>query len=237
MSGCSGPRILAENVRVEAKDGLTLLPGKYVQLSLADGGIGIAPNYLEKIFDRYFTTKQKGSGLGLAVAYSIIQHNGGDIGVESTLGRGTTFIIHLPATQMGMVAVDQEPAELSLGHGRILVMDDEEIVREVMGKMLHRLGYEVEFAADGAEAIIRYSEAMASGRRFMTVPGGMGGKETIEKLLAIDPQIKAVVSSGYSDDPIMADFQKYGFSEVIAKPYRVVELSKILQRIISKEDD
>ena len=220
-----------------------MLPGQYVKLSLADAGVGIAPNYLDKIFDPYFTTKQKGSGLGLAAAYSIIKHNAGHIGVESAVGRGTTFIIHLPATEMGLVAPEQEPPGLCLGQGRILVMDDEEIVRDVMGKMLGRLGYEVEFAADGAEAIAGYSEATAAGRRFsavildLTIPGGMGGKETMKTLLTIDPQIKAIVSSGYSDDPIMADFQKYGFSAVIAKPYRVVELSKILQRIIAQAGD
>jgi PAS domain S-box-containing protein len=235
-------RIRAQNVRIGAKDGLTLLPGQYVKLSLADEGVGIAPNYLDKIFDPYFSTKQKGSGLGLTAAYSIIQHNAGHIGVESAVGRGTTFIIHLPATEMAPVAPDREPARLCLGQGRILVMDDEEIVREVMGKMLAHLGYEVEFAADGAAAIARYSEAMATGRRFaavildLTIPGGMGGKETMEKLLTIDPQTIAIVSSGYSDDPIMADFQTYGFSAVIAKPYKVVELSKILQGIIPRVD-
>jgi PAS domain S-box-containing protein len=236
-------RIKAENVRIKARDGSFLPSGIYVKLSLADSGVGIAPNYLDKIFDPYFTTKQKGSGLGLAAAYSIIQHNAGHIGVESAVGQGTTFIIHLPATEKGQVAADQEPAKLCLGQGRILVMDDEEIVRDVMGKMLVRLGYAAEFAADGAEAIARYSEDTAAGHRFaavildLTIPGGMGGKETMEHLLTIDPHIKALVSSGYSDDPIMADFQKYGFSAVIAKPYRVAELSKILQGIISTPGD
>jgi PAS domain S-box-containing protein len=237
-------RISAENL--EAGEEYVCLPltkGKYVKLAIADEGGGIAPKYFDKIFDPYFTTKQKGSGLGLAAAYSIMKNNAGYITVDSGVGRGSTFYIFLPATEMGLAVAEQEPAGLCLGQGQILVMDDEEIVRDVMGKMLGRLGYEVELAADGAEAIARYSEAMAAGCRFsavildLTIPGGMGGKETIEQLLTIDPHIKAIVSSGYSDDPIMADFQKYGFSEVIAKPYRVVELSKILQKILFKQGD
>ena len=129
------------------------------------------------------------------------------------------------------------------GQGNILVMDDEEMVREVLGTMLVNLGYEVRFAQDGAQAIKLFSKARENGGAFdavildLTVPGGMGGKETIEKLLQIDPQVKAIVSSGYSDDPIMANFKECGFSEVLAKPYKVVDLSKILQRVIAKQGD
>ncbi|MCX5893724.1 MAG: PAS domain S-box protein, partial [Deltaproteobacteria bacterium] len=234
-------RISAENLEAgEEYECLPLTKGKYVKLAIADEGGGIAPKYFDKIFDPYFTTKQKGSGLGLAAAYSIIKNNAGYITMDSGVGRGSTFYIFLPATEMSVVAAGQEPTALRLGQGRILVMDDEEIVREVLGKMLVRLGYEVESAADGAEAIARYSEAMASGRRFvavildLTIPGGMGGKETLQNLLKLDPQVKALASSGYSDDLVMADFQKYGFSRVMPKPYRITELSKTLAEAIQE---
>lgn len=163
--------------------------------------------------------------------------------MESELGIGTTFNVYLPASDQQIVPQSKEDRGLLTGEGKILVMDDEAMVREVLGKMLLSLGYEVEFAEDGAEAIELFSQSKKSGDPFaaaildLTVTGGMGGKETIKRLLMIDPHIKAIVSSGYYDDPIMADFQSFGFSEVIAKPYKVVELSTTLQRVLSKKDD
>ncbi len=159
------------------------------------------------------------------------------------MGVGATFYIYLPATNQKVLAAAPETAKPARGQGKVLVMDDEEMVREVLGRMLSRLGYEVDFARDGSQAIDKFVVARADGRPFaavildLTIPGGMGGKETLEKLLRIDPQIKAIVSSGYADNQVMADFQKYGFREVIAKPYRLGELSKILQRVISEKGD
>ena len=190
------------------------------------------------IFDPYFTTKHKGSGLGLASAYAIIKKHHGHIAVESKPGVGTTFHIYLPAVERQVTPQPEEDRNLLVGTGKILVMDDEEIVREVLGRLLPRLGYEAEFAGDGGEAIEMFVQAHGSGQAFagvildLTVPGAMGGKETMTKLLEIDPQVKAIVSSGYSDDPVMADFQKYGFSGVIAKPYRISELGKIFHDVI-----
>jgi two-component system cell cycle sensor histidine kinase/response regulator CckA len=233
-------KIRAENFLVGEGSDIPLAMGKYVKLTFADQGIGIPPKYLDKIFDPYFSTKQKGSGLGLATAHSIIQNHSGYIKAESQVGEGTTFHIHLPAVETDPLAEEPERAEWTVGQGRILVMDDEEMVREVLGRLLEHLGYEVDSASDGSQAIEKFVKAKEAGQPFaavfldLTVPGGMGGKETMEQLLKIDPQVKAIVSSGYSDDPIMADFQKYGFCKVIAKPYRVVELSKILQKIMSK---
>jgi CheY-like chemotaxis protein len=157
------------------------------------------------------------------------------------LGVGATFHIYLPATDKGVPAAEPETAKLTMGQGKVLVMDDEEMVREVLGGMLSRLGYEADFASDGSQAIEKFVQAQEANQAFdavildLTIPGGMGGKEAIQGLLKIDPQVKAIVSSGYSDDPIMADFRKYGVSEVIAKPYRVSELSKILQRVIPEK--
>ncbi|MDP2044754.1 MAG: response regulator, partial [Deltaproteobacteria bacterium] len=196
---------------------------------------------LPRIFDPYFTTKQKGSGLGLASTYAIISKHHGHIAVASKPGVGTTFTIYLPAGERQVIPQPEEERGLLVGKGKILVMDDEEMVQKVLGGMLARLGYEAEFAGDGSEAIKMFVQAQEVGQAFaavildLTVPGGMGGKEAMAKLLEIGPQIKAIVSSGYSDDSIMADFPKYGFSGVIAKPYRISDLGKILNQVIMQK--
>jgi CheY-like chemotaxis protein len=175
--------------------------------------------------------------LGLATSYSIIRNNAGYITVESKIGVGTSFYIYLPALRSIDLPKRKPTVEPIGGQGRILIMDDEEIVREMLIMMLQKLGYEAYSAADGEEAIKLYKEALAESRPFaavifdLTVPGGMGGKETIQELLTIDPQVKAIVSSGYSDDPIMANFKTYGFQGVITKPYRITELSGILSKV------
>jgi CheY-like chemotaxis protein len=231
-------KIRAENFLVEGKSELPLSRGKYLKLTFADQGVGISPQYLDKIFDPYFSTKQKGSGLGLATTYAIIQNHFGHTKVESQIGVGTTFTVYLPALEAEIFVDEQETISLSMGQARFLVMDDEEMVREVIGRMLDHLGYEADFASDGSQAIEEFARAKEAGRPFvavildLTIPGGMGGKETIKKLLEIDPHVKAIVSSGYSDDLMMADFRKYGFCEVIAKPYKISELSKTLHKVI-----
>jgi CheY-like chemotaxis protein len=159
--------------------------------------------------------------------------------VESQLGVGATFHIYLPATDKGVPAAEPETAKPTMGQGKVLVMDDEEMVRDVLGGMLNMLGYEADFASDGSQAIEKFVQAQEANQAFdavildLTIPGGMGGKEAIKELLKIDPQVKAIVSSGYSDDPIMADFQKYGFAGVIAKPYKVAELGKVLNNALT----
>jgi CheY-like chemotaxis protein len=233
-------KVQGENLVVKAQSDLPLDAGKYVKISIQDQGVGIPADHLANIFDPYFTTKQTGSGLGLATAYSVVNSHHGHISVESTLGVGTTFHVYLPAVDQKITSLQGKEIEVLVGKGKILVMDDEEMVREVLGRVLARLGYEAEFARDGGEAIEMFVQAQGSGQAFaavildITVPGGMGGKETMARLLEIDPRVKAVVSSGYSDDPIMAEFAKYGFSGVIAKPYRISELSRELNKVISK---
>ncbi len=240
MPGGGIIKIEAGNIVVAEGTDLPMPEGKYVKLTITDQGIGIPSQYLDKIFDPYFTTKQKGSGLGLATAYSIIIKHSGYLKVGSQVGVGTTFHIYLPAQEEKAVAALEEQVTPSFGEGKVLVMDDDENIREILCRMLGRLGYEADSAIDGSQAIEKFVKEKESGRQFdvvildLTVPGGMGGKETIENLLRIDPQVKAIVSSGYSDDPIMANFKNYGFSAVIAKPYKVVDLSKILQRVILK---
>jgi PAS domain S-box-containing protein len=231
-------RVRGENLEVETGSELGIDAGRYVKISIQDEGVGISADHLAKIFDPYFTTKQTGSGLGLATAYSIIKNHRGHISVESKLEQGSTFNIYLPASDRKVTQQLQEGGELIAGKGKILLMDDEPMVRMVLGKMLLTIGYEVEAAEDGAKAVELYTRALDTGDPFvsvildLTVPGGMGGKEVMERLLKIDPQIKAIVSSGYSDDPVMANFQSYGFTDVIAKPYRISELDKVLKKAL-----
>jgi PAS domain S-box-containing protein len=230
--------ISAQNLPPEAISDAPLNPGRYVKISIQDQGIGIPAEDLANIFDPYYTTKQTGSGLGLATAYSIIKNHNGHISVVSKLGSGTTFHIYLPASDRLIAPQREIVGEALAGKGKVLVMDDEPVVREVLGEMLRDLGYEGYFARDGVEAIKQFVEVRENGEDFaavildLTVPGGMGGKEALGHLLRLAPKLKAIVSSGYSDDPIMADFKKYGFSGVISKPYRVSDLSRILYEVI-----
>ncbi len=230
--------IEAENVLVDPEAGLPLKPGKYVKTLVQDQGEGIPPENLMKIFDPYFTTKPEGSGLGLATVYSIIKQHDGFITVESSLGQGTRVLFYLPALKEELLQDRKPEAELIPGEGKILVMDDEEMVRVVAGKMLTHLGYQVELAGDGAEALERYRRALEEGRPFdavimdLTVPAGMGGKETMKKLMEIDQDAKAIVSSGYAADPIITNYKSYGFQGCIRKPYKIDSLSVLLARVL-----
>ncbi len=233
--------ISARNTVVGTGSALPLTEGRYVEISIEDHGIGIPQEHLGRIFDPYFTTKQKGRGLGLPTAYSIVKNHGGHITVESELGVGTTFHIYLPALKKripkGGKQASVQPSLLA--QGKILVMDDQEDIREMLREMLGLIGYEVEVATDGAEAIEAYRRAMESSQSFdavildLTVPGGMGGKEAVKKLLEIDPGVKAIVSSGYANDPVMADLKKYGFKALVAKPYDLKEMQEVLRRVLA----
>jgi nitrogen-specific signal transduction histidine kinase/CheY-like chemotaxis protein len=220
-----------------------LEPGKYVKMSVNDNGIGISEAHMSKIFDPYFTTKQTGNGLGLFTCYSIIKKHHGHLSVESQQSIGTTFTMYLPASEQH---VTQQPGKQTThypGKGKILIMEDDETIREVTGEMLGHLGYNVTFARDGAEAIALYSQEKNTDTPFeavvldLTVPGGMGGKQTVKKLLKIDPQTKAIVASGYSNDPIIAQFEHYGFRDRIVKPYKSEELHAVLYRVIKTPHD
>jgi CheY-like chemotaxis protein len=228
-----------ENVFIKEGDALPLSEGRYVIISVTDRGGGIPEEYLGKIFDPYFTTKQQGSGLGLASSFSIVKRHDGFIAVESVEGVGTTFTIFLPATQKELSQEAEENKTSYPAKGKILVMDDEVAIRDVLGVMLQKSGYEVKFAFGGEEAIEIYQAALNGPDRFdavimdLTIPGGMGGKEAISILREMDPQVKSIVSSGYSNDPVMANFGEYGFSGVLSKPYRMTELAEKLRIILS----
>lgn len=226
--------IKAENVEILEQKIPSLKPGHYVKLTIQDTGIGIPKEHLYKIFDPYFTTKQKGSGLGLTVVYSIIKSHEGYIKVDSELGKGTTFEIYLPAIPKKEKEKAVEPEKL-----RILVMDDEDMVLEVVKEMLRLLGHEVVGVKDGKEAVEAYKEAKQKANPFdvvildLTVPGGMKGDEALRELKKIDPDVKAIVSSGYSNDPIMSEYEKYGFKAVIPKPYGLEELKEAIKKALS----
>ena len=227
--------IKVENVISGKEEGLPLEEGKYVRISIKDEGIGIPKEEFARIFDPYWTTKHKGSGLGLATVFSIIKRHNGYIDLESELGVGTTFYLYLPACEKKVSLEKEEAEQILKGEGRILLMDDEEAILETTGEVLKQLGYEVQTAKDGDEAISLYRQAKKPFDLIimdLTIPGGMGGKEAIKKLKEIDPGARAIVSSGYSNDPVMADFTKYGFCGVIAKPYKVKELSQVLRKAL-----
>ena len=232
-----------ENRVIEAKDTLPIPSGKYVRVTVKDKGIGIQEKHLPKIFDPYFSTKDRGSGLGLATAYSIIEKHGGHITVDSRFGVGTVFHFYLPASEKEMGEAKAMEGELIRGDSRVLVMDDEETLRNLACQVLERVGYHVELAKDGEEAIAKYIKAMKEGEPFdavildLTIPGGMGGKETIGRLKEIDPKVKAMVASGYSNDPVMANFRDYGFSGVVSKPFGVNKLGRALHDMIDMKDN
>ena len=210
-----------------------------VRIAIRDHGMGIPEEHLPRIFDPYFTTKKAGSGLGLATCYSIVSNHGGHFAVSSAVGQGTTMTFSLPAVVgEGQDTAVRTEAAPPRGKGRILVMDDEDAIRTVARAMLSRLGYRVEVAPDGQAAIELYQQARNAGDAFdmvimdLTVPGGMGGKDAIKLLRSLDPNVTAIVSSGYADDPVMSEYQAYGFRGVVPKPFTVRELGRVLQQLV-----
>ena len=233
-------RVSAENVELYTDSlSLGLRAGRWVKLSIQDEGTGIAQQYLKKIFDPYFTTKPKGAGLGLAAAYSIVKNHGGIIGVDSQAGRGSTFTLCLPASQKPLPAAIAPPAQAHSGSARVLVLDDEEAICMIVNCTLTDLGYEVIETNDGAAALAAYKVAMEAGQKFdlvisdLTIPGGMGGQETMRRLLELDPEVRAIVSSGYANDPVMSRFEDFGFSGMIAKPYELDALGRKVAEVLA----
>ncbi len=215
--------------------------GRYVKLSVKDHGIGIPPEIIDKIFDPFFTTKKTGNGLGLSTSYSIIKKHDGYLEVESTPGIGTTFYILLPASITGETLNEVKNEISASGEAKILLMDDEDTIRIIDGEMLASFGYLVSLAKDGQEAVELYQKAMETGEPYdvvimdLTIPGGLGGIETMAILRRIDPEIKAVISSGYASDPVMSEYAKYGFSGVVTKPYKFDELLEVLNKVIDRK--
>jgi PAS domain S-box-containing protein len=237
-------RVSAENhTFVSVPQDLPLEEGRYVKISIEDNGVGIPESDLSKIFDAYFTTKEKGAGLGLSISYSIVKKHGGYINVKSKQGAGTTFCIYLPASKDRETVEPETAPERFERAIKVLVMDDEPLIRDTALAMLEHLGCEAEAAADGTEAIERYGRARNAGRPFdvvildLTVPGGMGGKEAITKLQEIDPAVRGIVSSGYANDPVMAYFADFGFCGVVTKPYSMGKLAGALRKTVSDQTE
>ena len=235
-------RIVGRNQTIAPASHATLSAGAYVRLAVVDTGVGIKPEDLARIFDPYFTTKARGTGLGLATVYSIVRKHQGHIEVESDVGRGTTFQFWVPAAR-GVVVKPAAPAvkpSVPL-QGRLLFMDDEEPIRRMAATILGRLGFAVETASDGVETVKRFAGALGAGRPFdlvvmdLTVPGGMGGAETLAELRKLDPMVKAIVSSGYSSNPVLANYREHGFCGMVAKPYEVNDLLRVLHDVLREK--
>jgi two-component system, cell cycle sensor histidine kinase and response regulator CckA len=237
--------IQASNEVLGKESTLALPPGEYVRVSIADQGRGIPKEVLPKIFDPYFSTKQrgdqKGMGLGLTICYSAIQKHGGAIRVESEPAAGTTFHIYLPASRSPILPEHAAVPTVPARHGRILLMDDEAGVRNVVAATLRRMGHEVELAEDGAKAIELFNAAEARQAPFdvvildLTVRGGMGGQEAMQALLRIDPTVNAVVISGYANDPVILEYERYGFKAALAKPLDMLQLQETLSQVMQSD--
>ena len=225
------------NITLKDDVGYPVPAGRYVKISVEDNGPGIEPDIIDKIFDPFFTTKPDGTGLGLSVSYSIIKNHDGLLKVEPKKGKGAQFNIYLPAVDKPVARIRKDKIRTN-GKGKILVMDDDELVRNVLAEMLSALGYKSELARDGKEAGKKYAAALQKGEQFaavildLTVRGGMGGKQAMEKLIEMDPNVNAIISSGYSTDIVVEDYSRFGFSGYVAKPYELKTLSNILDKTI-----
>ena len=234
--------VAAQNEIFSDNNTLSLSPGPYIRLTFTDQGCGISDENLKRIFDPYFTTKSSGNGLGLASVYSIVSKHGGHISTSSAIGIGTTFTIYLPSVGVTFSKHQEASTRQIAGYnpgGLVLVMDDEEIIRDMTARMLEHLGYQAATCENGSEAITQYKAACESGTPFsavimdLTIPGGMGGRETAQQILAMDDKACLIVSSGYSSDPIMADYSTYGFHGAIAKPYKLKDFEQLMSSLLS----
>jgi PAS domain S-box-containing protein len=240
MPGGGTITIHCKNITDPAAESLlSVNQGNYVRITLQDTGIGIPKRIIDKIFDPYFSTKQEGSGLGLAICHSIINKHQGYITVDSISGKGTNFTVYLPATiHSSITDADTQGTTVSVKAAKVMVMDDEEMLLNVTRSQLTVLGHESVLVTSGEQAINKYQELQDKGTPVdivimdLTIPGGMGGKEAAQKLLQIDPKAKIIVASGYSNDPVMADYKKYGFSGSLAKPFDLNELSNAIASVL-----
>ena len=231
-------RISARNVEIDEKAGSLLPAGRYLKVSMEDRGTGVPEDLSTRIFDPYFTTKPAASGLGLAISYSIVKKHGGLLHLESSSAEGSTFSFYLPASNGKVAATDTPVTDrvFHFNHQRVLVMDDEAAIRELTSQLLGTLGYEVTAVPDGLEAVRTYERALRRGEHFQavildaTVRGGMGGLATIERLRGMDPQVNAIICSGYSDEAALSEFLAYGFRGALPKPFTRRELADALQR-------
>lgn len=231
--------ISASNYCAEENNEELFKPGTYVKITVRDEGSGIPKELIEKVFDPYFTTKKSGSGLGLATSYSVISKHNGYLKLDSTIGVGSIFTIYLPALDKVPESQKKTSDAVIMGSGNILVMDDESMIRQVLKTMLQFIGYNCNTAEDGKETIELYKAAMIAQSPYdavvidLTVPGGMGALETIKELHKLDLNVKAIVSTGYANDTIISNYQEFGFKGYILKPFKVDELSRLINAVIT----
>ena len=231
------------NSSIKNGEVLDLEPGKYLKITVQDEGTGIPKKYIDKIFEPYFTTKKTGNGLGLATTYSIIKKHNGHLSIESEVGKGTKFTIYLPASQKEIKETEQSKVIIKDKNktAKILIMDDNDEIREMAMQMIEMLGFEGDSTADGEQTITKYKEALEQNKPYdiiimdLTIPGGMGGKEAVKKILEIDRNAKVIVSSGYASGGVLADYKSLGFADIINKPYTMDKLKEVLHRVLSNE--
>jgi PAS domain S-box-containing protein len=232
--------ISAENIHLAENENPTFAGGNYVRLSFADSGVGIPADILPRIFDPFFTTKAKGHGLGLATCFSIVKRHDGFLEAISKPGKGATFFVYLPATNDLDSSASPLPEISHKGIGSVLIMDDEEVVRDILGAMLKKLGYSVESATNGTDTLALVSQRKKNGLSFaaiildLTIRGGLGGRETVAELRRMGVTEPIFVASGYSEDPVMARPQDFGFTAAIKKPFTKAELSGALGKFLNK---
>jgi CheY-like chemotaxis protein len=230
--------IKGRNAVFEENNRHGLQPGKYAVVEIADNGPGIDPLIASRIFDPFFTTKIKGSGLGLSVAYSVITRHGGIITVSSGSKGGALFTIILPAVDKNLYIRSETSAEKFSLTGTVLLMDDDDMIRHVGESLLESLGLKVISAGDGESAVKLFNEYYERGGLFdlvildLTIRGGMGGLEAFSAMRMIAPEVKGIVSSGYSSDPVMSNYREYGFTGVLKKPYMFNELGRLIKEIL-----
>ncbi len=240
MPGGGTVSIVARAVTVNSADGLPVDDGKYIKISISDQGPGISGDIFDCIFNPFFSTRENAGGLGLSTSYAVIRKHDGHIAAESRAGAGATFHIYLPVSVKKTTSTAPVKPSPPTGNPRILVMDDEASIRKMVGVMLKRKGFEVDAAMDGTEALEKFKAAADAGSPYdavildLTIPDGIGGKETVGAMREIDPKVKAIASSGYSNDPIMSDYKKYGFKRVLEKPY---ETRKLIQTVFNILED
>ena len=232
--------VSAKVISLEEKNDYHINPGEYIEIEILDHGCGISQENQKKIFTPYFTTKAKGNGLGLATAYAILKKHNGFIRYISEIDKGTSFFVNLPVSTKKMLKTDLNRVSKDIYGGRVLILDDDLIILKSVSRLLNKLGFHVDQAIDGEILVEKYMHAMTSDNPYnfiitdLTIPGGMGGKDAVEILQKKYPTIKAVVSSGYSNDPILSNYQKYGFIAALHKPYTIRELSEVIKSIVDQ---
>lgn len=212
--------------------------GEYIALEVRDNGTGIRPEHVEKIFDPFFTTKKHGTGLGLATVLSLVRKHGGQITLDTQIGVGTLFTVYLPRAEQAAEVQARRAPSLRFGTGRVLFMDDDAGIAALTATMLESLNYKYDLAKNGEEAVALYRRSLNVGRPYdavildLTIVGGMGGEPCFQELRRLDPEVRAIVASGYDDDELARQFLEKGFCGYLTKPYRVGDLGRTLKAVL-----